>query len=69
MRESTAVALQMSLRSPWNFSVKRALMCFSSAFISNGGCRFCAGSCGRPEFSPLAPMNFSTWSYHGEMSA
>ncbi len=25
-----------------------ARMCFSSAFISKGGCRFCAGNCGRP---------------------
>ena len=68
-RDSTAVALQMSLRSPLNFAAMWPRMCFSSAFISNGGCRTCSGNCGSPEFSPLAPMKRSTCSYQGAMSA
>ena len=41
-RDSTAVELQISWRSVNSFSNAR-LMCFSSAFISNGGCRICFG--------------------------
>ena len=37
-------------------------------FISKAGSSFPSGSWGRPAFSPLTPMNDSTWSYHGSMS-
>src|SRR3954465_12965245 len=65
-RDSTATELQMSLRSVNAFS-NELLTWFSSAVISNGGCRICLGSCGSPGFSPLAPMNFSMYAYQGSM--
>ena len=66
-RVSTATRLLIRRRSG-----KRACSCsrrcFSMQFISNGGISLPSGSCGRPAFSPLTPMNDSTWSYQGSMS-